>query len=62
MPGLRVVADDAVDIAGRVFGAMAAARISVRMISQGATKINVAFLVAEADINAAVRALHFLVA
>ncbi len=50
------------DIAGRVFGAMAAAKIPVRMISQGATKINVAFLVAETDITAAVRALHFLVA
>jgi aspartate kinase len=45
-------------IAARVFGAMARSRIGVRMISAGAIKISVAFLVNEVDLEPAVRALH----
>jgi len=47
-----------VGFAARVFGAVGDARVNVRMISQGAREINIAFLIVEADIPAAVRALH----
>ena len=49
---------DAVGVGGQVFGALADAGIPVRMISQGATKINVTFVVADGDVEAAVQALH----
>jgi aspartate kinase len=43
---------------GRVFGALAQAGINVHMISQGATKINIAFLVDNADAEQTVKVLH----
>src|SRR5262245_6205194 len=45
-------------IAGLVFEALREASVNVLMISQGASKINVAFVVADRDAEAAVRALH----
>jgi aspartate kinase len=45
-------------VAGLVFEALREAGVNVLMISQGASKINVAFVVADADAEAAVRALH----
>ncbi|MBI4566582.1 MAG: aspartate kinase [Planctomycetes bacterium] len=45
-------------IAGDVFGALREAGVNVLMISQGASKINVAFVVDDRDAEAAVRALH----
>ena len=48
----------AVGTAGRVFGAVAKAGVSIRLISQGASEINIAFLVENEDITSAVRALH----
>ncbi len=47
-----------VGVAGRVFGALRRARIPVRLISHGGTKINISFLVDEARVQRAVRALH----
>ncbi len=44
--------------AARVFGAVSDAGVNVRMISQGAREINIAFVVEEGDIPTAVRALH----
>ncbi len=44
--------------AARVFGAVSEAGVNVRMISQGAREINIAFVVEERDIPTAVRALH----
>lgn len=44
--------------AARVFGAVSEAKVNIRMISQGAREINIAFVVEEQDINPAVRALH----
>ena len=44
--------------AARVFGAVSDAGVNVRMISQGAREINIAFVVEERDIPTAVRALH----
>ncbi len=43
-------------IAGQVFGAIA--HINVRMISQGASEINMSFMINEEDAEEAVRALH----
>lgn len=43
-------------VAARVFGALA--DIPVRMISQGASRLNVSFVVAESDASRAVRLLH----
>ena len=43
-------------IAGQVFGAIA--HINVRMISQGASEINLSFMINEEDVDGAVRALH----
>jgi aspartate kinase len=44
--------------AAKVFAAVAAAGVNVRMISQGAREINIAFLVDDKDIGATVRSLH----
>jgi aspartate kinase len=43
-------------IAARVFGAMT--HINVRMISQGASEINMSFMIEEDDADEAVRSLH----
>jgi aspartate kinase len=45
-------------IASRVFGSVAAAGVNVRMISQGASEINISFVIQEEDVPAAVRQLH----
>lgn len=45
-------------IAGRVFSAVARAGVNVRMISQGASKINLTFVVHNRDIEPAVKVLH----
>jgi aspartate kinase len=47
-----------VTAAGRVFGALAKEGVNVHMISQGATKINIAFLVDNADADRTVKILH----
>jgi aspartate kinase len=45
-------------IAGDVFQSLKDAQVNVLMISQGASKINVAFVVEDADCSKAVQALH----
>ncbi len=45
-------------VAARVFNALAAKRINVRMVSQGASLLNISFVVASADLKPAVEALH----
>jgi len=45
-------------IAGDVFQALKDGQVNVLMISQGASKINVAFVVEDADCPKAVQALH----
>ena len=45
-------------IAGDIFQALREAAVNVLMISQGASKINVAFVVADEDAERAVQALH----
>ncbi|MCS7013936.1 MAG: lysine-sensitive aspartokinase 3 [Chloroherpetonaceae bacterium] len=45
-------------VAGRIFSTLAEAGINIKMISQGASEINIGFVVAEQDAPAAVRALH----
>jgi aspartate kinase len=45
-------------VAAEVFTAVHAGGVNVRMISQGASKNNVAFVVEDADVERAVRALH----
>jgi aspartate kinase len=45
-------------VAADVFSAVRAAGVNVRMISQGASKNNVAFVVDDADVERAVRGLH----
>lgn len=45
-------------LAGRAFSTMGAAGVNIEMISQGASEINVTFVVAGADCDNAVRALH----
>ncbi|HXT01300.1 MAG TPA: aspartate kinase [Elusimicrobiota bacterium] len=45
-------------VAADVFSAVKAAGVNVRMISQGASKNNVAFVVDDADVERAVRGLH----
>jgi aspartate kinase len=45
-------------VAADIFSAVRSVGINVRMISQGASKNNVAFVVADADVESAVRALH----
>ncbi len=47
-----------VGIAARVFGAVRDAGVNVRMISQGAREINIAFLIKDQDIDSTVNALH----
>lgn len=48
----------AIDVPGRVFAALADEGVRVRVISQGAIKVNIAFVVADGDAPRAVRALH----
>jgi aspartate kinase len=48
----------AVGVPGQVFSALADAGVRVRVISQGAIKVNIAMVVADADAPRAVRALH----
>ena len=43
-------------IAGRVFSAIS--HINVRMISQGASEINMSFMIEEDDVEEAIRSLH----
>jgi aspartate kinase len=43
-------------IAGRVFSAIR--HVNVRMISQGASEINMSFMIEEADVEEAIRSLH----
>ncbi|HUI83366.1 MAG TPA: lysine-sensitive aspartokinase 3 [Candidatus Binatia bacterium] len=45
-------------IAASVFDTIAAANINVHMISQGASEINIGFVIEERDVPAAVRELH----
>ena len=45
-------------IAAKVFGAVAAAGINVRMIAQGSSEQNISFVVHEGDAKDAVRAIH----
>lgn len=45
-------------LAGDVFGAMKDAGVNVDMISQGASKINLAFVINASDVTPAVQALH----
>ena len=47
-----------VGVAGQVFTAIAQAGVSVRMISQGASEINISFVIREDDLLTAVRHLH----
>ncbi len=47
-----------VGIAASVFEAVAAAKVNVHMISQGASEINISFVVEERDVRNAVQALH----
>ncbi len=48
----------AVGLAAKIFGTVAAAGVSVEVISQAANEINVAFLIANEEIERVVRALH----
>jgi len=43
---------------GRVFHALAVENVNIHMISQGATRINIAFLVDNADVERTIRTLH----
>src|SRR5260370_7668443 len=45
-------------IAARVFNTVAEAAVNIRMISQGASEINISFVVKESDVPTAVRHLH----
>ncbi len=45
-------------IAASVFDAVAAAEVNIRMISQGASEINISFVIQESDVPKAVRQLH----
>ena len=45
-------------VAAKVFGAVAASGINVRMIAQGSSEMNISFVVDENDADEAVRALH----
>jgi len=49
---------DRVGVAAEVFGVLEKARVPVRLISHGGTKINISFLVGSAQVERAVRALH----
>ena len=48
----------AVGIAGKLFGALSAARVNVIAIAQGATETNISVAVEESALAAAVRAVH----
>ncbi|MFN3427533.1 MAG: lysine-sensitive aspartokinase 3 [Candidatus Thermochlorobacter sp.] len=45
-------------VAGRIFSTLAKAGINIKMISQGASEINIGFVVSEQDAPKAVQALH----
>src|SRR5947209_15431796 len=45
-------------IAASVFNTIAKADVNIRMISQGASEINISFVVQESDVPKAVRHLH----
>jgi len=45
-------------IAASVFEAVAAAKVNIRMISQGASEINISFVIQESDVPRTVRQLH----
>ncbi len=45
-------------IAASVFNNIAQAKVNIRMISQGASEINISFVVKESDVPRAVRSLH----
>ena len=45
-------------IAASVFNTIAEAKVNIRMISQGASEINISFVVKESDVPRAVRHLH----
>ena len=45
-------------IAASVFNTIAEAKVNIRMISQGASEINISFVVKESDVPRAVRSLH----
>jgi aspartate kinase len=47
-----------VGVAAQVFGALEKANIPVRLISHGGTKINISFLVDEAQVTKSVQSLH----
>ena len=49
---------DRYGVAAEVFGALKKARLPVRMISHGGTKINISFLLEEPHVRKAVRTLH----
>ncbi len=46
------------DVVARIFSTMKKAGVTTRMISMGASRINVSFLVTEGEVETAVRALH----
>jgi aspartate kinase len=45
-------------IAASVFNTIAAAEVNIRMISQGASELNISFVIQESDVPKAVQALH----
>jgi aspartate kinase len=45
-------------VSARVFGALARAGVNVRMISQGASRLNLSIIVEDAEVTKAVAALH----
>ncbi|MBO0912724.1 MAG: ACT domain-containing protein, partial [Acidobacteria bacterium] len=45
-------------IAASVFNTIAEAGVNIRMISQGASEINISFVIRENDVPSAVRRLH----
>ncbi len=45
-------------IAAKIFASLRDAEVNVEMISQGANKINLSFLIADEDIKKAIPALH----
>jgi aspartate kinase len=47
-----------IGVAARVFGVLAGAGINVHMISQGASEINISFVIEERDVPEAVKQLH----
>jgi aspartate kinase len=45
-------------IAGRIFSALAASKINIEMVSEGASEINLTIVVSEEQVAEAVRTLH----